>query len=150
MAVFEEPQKYTVMRGIHSCHSNYSADRNFFRKTEVKSVCCNGTRAALASCASRPLAVDEVYAQNVASWTLQNCRCLSLTMAPFEFECQNDFPQDQGLFWRNSFLSVLHRGLLKAWLSCWVNFSDKTCDCCPSVEGAVQTQQNRQTSQHSS
>lgn len=38
VAVFEPKEKYMAMKGIHSCHSTYSEDQNFFRKAEEKAV----------------------------------------------------------------------------------------------------------------
>lgn len=133
------------MKGIHACHSDYSEDQNFLRKTGVRAVCRSSTGAGSVSRASSPFAINEVHGQYVTSCTHQNCRCLSLTVAPFEFECPNYLPQEQGLVQRNSLLSVPYRGLLGAWPSPWVNFSEEMCDHCPSAEGVIKKTKRNKT-----
>lgn len=147
MAVFEVREEHNSTKVVYSCHSNYSEYQNFFRKREAKAVGHNGTRAAQACCASRPLAIDEVYAQYVGSWTHQNCTFLSLTMASFEYEwqewiapragpyfgemafclCQRLLKFDHPVGWTFLMRSVTVSHLLKEWLE-------------------NKTQQNRQTS----
>lgn len=151
MAVFVVPEKNNATKGIHSCHSNYSEYQNVFRKAEANTVGHNRMRAAQACCASRPLAINEVFAQYVDSWTYQNCTCLSLTMAPFEYEWQEWIAPSAGpyfgemafcLSWR---LLNFDRPVGWTFLTKWVTVAHLLQEWLKN-----KTQQIRQTSWHSS